>query len=219
VSEQIGGGAGATGPARPGRGGGRTTRRRRPPSVGRVILALFLVVPLLELFIAAQVAQYIGVVPTILLLLFESFLGAWIVRREGVAAWRALAASAESGRPPARELADAVLVLIGGTLLLTPGFLTDVAGFVFVIPVTRRLVRAPVMKWLGALVARRVVRLGGAAFPAGAAFPPGATGYPPGTGFPPGTGSRRPPGGGDVVEGEVVDIEVQDLPRDDGPPR
>jgi UPF0716 protein FxsA len=219
MSEQIGGGAG---PARPGRGargsggaGGAGPARRRAPRMGRVILALFLVTPLLELAIAIQVGRWIGVVPTILLLLFESFLGAWIVRREGVAAWRSLAASVESGKPPTRELADAVLVLIGGTLLLAPGFLTDVVGFVFVIPATRRLVRGPVMRWLGTLLARRVVRLGGG-FPGGAAFPPGvgfgAPGFPPGGfGRPPG----RTPAGGDVVEGEVVDVEVTDLPKDE----
>jgi UPF0716 protein FxsA len=175
--------------------------------VGAVILALFLVVPLVELAIAIQVGRWIGAVPTILLLLFESFLGAWIVRREGGAAWRALVASAESGRPPTRELADAVLVLIGGTLLLTPGFLTDVAGFVFVIPVTRALVRRPVMGWLGRAVARRVVTFGGfgpaGAFPRGAAYPPGFS---------------RGAGGADVVPGEVVDVEVTDLPREgEGP--
>jgi len=174
-------------------------RRRRRPRAGAVILALFLVVPLVELALAIQVGRWIGAVPTILLLLFESFLGAWIVRREGGAAWRALVASAESGKPPTRELADAVLVLIGGTLLLTPGFLTDIVGFAFVIPATRALVRRPVMRWLGRVVARRVVTFG--------AFPPGA-GFPPG--FPP-AASR--PTGPDVVEGEVVEVEVQDLPK------
>jgi UPF0716 protein FxsA len=171
-----------------------------------VIFALFLVVPLVELAIAIQVGRWIGAVPTILLLLFESFLGAWIVRREGGAAWRALVASAESGKPPTRELADAVLVLIGGTLLLTPGFLTDIAGFAFVIPATRALVRRPVMRWLGRVVARRFVTFG--AFPPGAGFPPG---FPPAGFQPPGAGPRRT--GPDVVEGEVVDVEVQDLPK------
>jgi UPF0716 protein FxsA len=183
-------------------GAGRPAGRRRRPRAGAVILALFLVVPLVELAIAIEVGRWIGAVPTILLLLFESFLGAWIVRREGGAAWRALVASAESGKPPTRELADAVLVLIGGTLLLTPGFLTDIAGFVFVIPVTRALVRRPVMRWLGRVVARRFVTFG--AFPPGAGFPPGA--------FPP-PGDARRPGGPDVVEGEVVEVDVQDLPN------
>jgi UPF0716 protein FxsA len=214
MSEQFGGGGGA-GSARPGRGGGGGSPRqprRRAPTFGRILLALFLVVPLLELALAIQVGRWIGVLPTVLLLLFESFLGAWIVRREGVAAWRSLAASAESGKPPTGELADAVLVLIGGTLLLAPGFLTDIVGFVFVVPATRRLVRKPVMRWLGGLLARRVVRLGGAAFPPGATAFPAGGGFPPGRGYPPG---YRPPARSDVVEGEVVDVEVTDLPPDD----
>ena len=191
-------------------GAGRPAGRRRRPRAGAVILALFLVVPLVELAIAIQVGRWIGAVPTILLLLFESFLGAWIVRREGGAAWRSLMASAESGKPPTRELADAVLVLIGGTLLLTPGFLTDIVGFVFVIPATRALVRRPVMRWLGRAVARRFVTFG--AFPAGAGFPPG---FPP-----PGNGRSAGPDvvAGEVVEGQVVEVEVQDLPkRPEGP--
>jgi UPF0716 protein FxsA len=180
--------------------------------VGAVILALFLVVPIGELALAIQVGRWIGALPTIALLIFESLLGAWIVKREGVAAWRALVTSAQSGRPPARELADAVLVLVGGTLLLTPGFLTDVVGFLFVIPVTRPLVRGPVTRWLGRAVARRVVASG-----------PFVTfgGFPPGAGFPPGSGVPR----AGVGEGVVGDVEVTDLPRDDpgtpesGPPR
>jgi UPF0716 protein FxsA len=181
-----------------------------------VILALFLLVPIVELAIAIQVGRWLGALPTILLLIFESFLGAWIVKREGVAAWRSLVASAESGRPPTRELSDAVLVLIGGTLLLTPGFLTDIVGFLFVIPVTRRLVRRPVSRWLARAVARRVVS-SGPFLQFGAGFPPGAgPGFPPGFRGGPGTPGGRPDG---VVEGEVIDVEVTDLPKDQDHPR
>src|SRR5688500_14258051 len=171
-------------------GRARPVRRRRRPRTGAVILALFLVVPIVELAIAIQVGRWIGALPTIVLLIAESMLGAWIVRREGAAAWRALTESAQSGRPPTRELADAVLVLVGGTLLLTPGFLTDIVGFLFVIPATRRLVRGPVSRWLGRAVARRVVAGGGGPFVAFGGVPPGA-GFPAGAGFPPGARPRR----------------------------
>ena len=91
---------------------------------------------------------------TVLLLIFESLLGAWLVKREGRRAWRALQETLET-RPDARasELADAALVLVGGTLLLTPGFVTDVFGFFLVLPFTRPLAR----RVLGFVVARRIV--------------------------------------------------------------
>lgn len=142
------------------------TRNRRRKGLGAWILAAFLLVPLVELAIAIQVGRWIGVVPTILLLLVESMLGAWIVRREGASAWRALVAALESGRLPGRELSDAVLVLLGGALLLTPGFLTDVVGFAFVIPATR----PPARKVLAAVVRRYAGRRFVGARPGG---PPG----------------------------------------------
>ena len=97
----------------------------------------------------------IGGWPTVGLLLFESALGAWLVRREGSRAWNALATALRSGRMPSRELTDAALVLVGGTLLLTPGFVTDIAGFFFVLPFTRALTR-PI---LAAIIQRRLLGL------------------------------------------------------------
>src|SRR4051794_2912418 len=174
----------------------------RRPRVGAVVLAAFLLVPLIELAIAIQVGRWIGAVPTVLLLLVESLIGAWIVRREGAAAWRALNDQLRTGRAPARELADAALVLAGGLLLLTPGFLTDIAGFALVLPFTRPFSRRVLAAWLGRSVTRRLTR---------------ATGY------------AAPGRTGPVVEGQVVEpvdvevIDVRDLPRDgqpkDRPPR
>ncbi len=130
--------------------------RRRRPRIGALVLAAFLVVPIVELAIAIQVGRWIGAVPTIVLLVAESALGAWIVRREGAAAWRALGDSLQSGRPPTRELADAALVLVGGTLLLTPGFLTDILGFALILPITRPPARRLLTRWLVRSFTRRV---------------------------------------------------------------
>jgi UPF0716 protein FxsA len=118
-----------------------------------VLVALFVVLPILEIYVIIQVGQEIGALWTVLLLVFESILGAWIVKREGGRAWQALTTALNTGRMPGRELADAALVLVGGTLLLTPGFVTDVFGFFFVLPFTRPIAR----KILGWAVARRVV--------------------------------------------------------------
>ena len=119
--------------------------------MGAALLVLFLVVPIVEIYVIVQVGQQIGALPTIALLLIESVIGAWLVKREGRRAWQALRAAVGTGRPPSVELADAALVLVGGTLLLTPGFVTDVFGFFLILPMTRPLAR----RALGWFVARR----------------------------------------------------------------
>ncbi len=113
---------------------------RRRGSWG-LLAVLFVVVPLLEIYVVIQVGQTIGAGWTILLLVVDSLLGAALLKHEGAAAWRALQEALASYRMPARELADGVLVLVGGTLLLTPGLITDVFGFFFILPFTRPLAR------------------------------------------------------------------------------
>jgi UPF0716 protein FxsA len=122
-----------------------------------LLVALFVALPILEIYVIIQVGQEIGALWTVLLLIFESVLGAWIVKREGARAWRGLNEALNTGRMPGRELADAALILIGGTLLLTPGFVTDFFGFFAVLPFTRPIAR----KLLGWAVARRIVTIGG----------------------------------------------------------
>ncbi|CAA9369891.1 MAG: Cytoplasmic membrane protein FsxA [uncultured Nocardioidaceae bacterium] len=116
-----------------------------------VLAALFVAMPIVEIFVIIQVGQEIGALPTVALLVVESLLGAWLVKREGRRAWDALRGAVTAGQLPGRELSDAALVLVGGTLLLTPGFVTDVAGFFFVLPFTRPVAR----RLLAAAVARR----------------------------------------------------------------
>ncbi|GAA0587640.1 FxsA family protein [Kribbella sandramycini] len=151
-----------------------------------VALAL-LVVPIVEIYVIIQIGQVIGGWPTVGLLLLESALGAWLIKREGRRAWRALQSGLESGKMPGRELADGALVLIGGTLLLTPGFVTDIFGFFFVLPFTRPLARRALTTYLN----RRVPT-------------PNLTGFPPN--FTPGPTPNRP-ASGDVIQGEVIDPE------------
>lgn len=165
--------------------------RGRRRWVWRWVFLALLVVPMVEIAVIIAVGRAIGGWPTFALLLLESLLGAFIVRREGSRAWTALREALRSGQMPSRQLADAALVLVGGTLLLTPGFVTDAAGFFVILPFTRPLTR----RWLEAAVARRLLGPFGDW--------PGSTG-----GFGPGGGDRSPrPGDGspDVIQGEVVD--------------
>lgn len=101
-----------------------------------VLLVAFIVVPLAELWVISRVGDRIGLFPTLIILLAVSVGGAWLVKREGRAAWRRFRGSLGT-KVPAVEVVDGALVLIGGTLLLTPGFLTDAVGLLLVIPPTR----------------------------------------------------------------------------------
>lgn len=149
------------------------SRRRRITTW--VLFIAFVVVPLVEIYVLIQVGQVIGAWWTILLLVLDSILGTWLIRREGSRTWQALRQALQTGRMPARELADGALILVGGTLMLTPGFVTDALGILLILPVTRPFAR----RLLTRLVAQRLL-------------PPNATR--------PGPGSD-----GSVVRGEVVD--------------
>jgi UPF0716 protein FxsA len=109
--------------------------------MARWLVAAFLLVPVVEIAVIIQVGQLIGVLPTVVLLVIESLLGAWLVKREGRRAWDSLRGTVVAGQLPDVALLDAGLVVVGGTLLLTPGFVTDIAGFACVLPFTRPLMR------------------------------------------------------------------------------
>ena len=110
------------------------------------LLLLFVIVPIVELAVIIQVGHLIGVLPTIVALLAISFGGAWLVKREGLVAWRRFRQQMESGHVPGRELADGVMILLAGALLLTPGFVTDLFGVLLLLPPVRALVRASALR-------------------------------------------------------------------------
>jgi len=183
-----------------------------------VLVVAFVVMPIVEIYVLIQVGQVIGGWWTVLLLLLGGVIGSWLVRREGARAWRALQEALRRGSVPGREIADGALVLVGGTLLLAPGFVTDAIGVLLVLPLTRPLWR----RLLGQAITRRLLV---AAPPPGGTGPPGFPGFPgfpgagpprgPGAGAPrgpggpgprrPGTTNPGPPGSGPVIRGEVVE--------------
>ncbi|HEU4512879.1 MAG TPA: FxsA family protein [Nocardioidaceae bacterium] len=161
-----------------------------------LVAALFVIVPLVEIYLIVQAGQAIGIGWTILILVADSLLGAVLLKREGVAAWRSLTSALASYRVPARELADGALVLVGGTLLLTPGFFTDALGFFFLLPFTRPIAR----RALTAVITRKF--LGGPAGPATSGPTRSASWGEAGRGE--GARTRQSPGA-ETVRGEVVD--------------
>lgn len=110
-----------------------------------LLVAAFIVVPLAELYVIIQVGQAIGLLPTILVLLADSILGSLLLRSQGRSVWRRFSEAVQAGRIPHREALDGALVIFGGALLLTPGFLTDVVGLLLLIPPTRSWARRLVL--------------------------------------------------------------------------
>ena len=125
--------------------------------MGVLIFLLLLAVPVAELWFIVQVADGIGVLPTILLLFVVSIAGAWLLKQQGLATWRRMRATLERGQMPAKEVVDGALILLGGALLLTPGFLTDVVGLALLFPPSRAGVKVVARKYWG----RRSRRRGG----------------------------------------------------------
>lgn len=132
----------------------RTPRRPGNPSrapvglliVGFLLLVLFLVVPFVELFVIVQVADAIGLGITLLLMIAVSVAGAWLVKVEGLGAWRRASDQLNRGEVPSTELVNGLLILFAGALLLTPGFVTDTLGLLLLIPPSRAVVRALLLK-------------------------------------------------------------------------
>jgi UPF0716 protein FxsA len=106
-----------------------------------LLVVLFIVVPLVELYVIIQIGQAIGLIPTLFLLVLDSLVGAALLRSQGRAAWIRFNRALAEGRAPAKEVLDGVLIIFGGALLLAPGFLTDIVGLVLLIPPTRAIVR------------------------------------------------------------------------------
>ncbi len=168
--------------------------------MGLLLVLVFIVVPIAELFVIIQVGELIGVWPTLLLLLLDAIVGSWLLKREGRAAWRRFNQALAERRLPGKEVADGFLVILGGALLIAPGFLTDILGVLLLIPVTRAVFRRILRRWTMGRVA--VVGFPGAG---GASF--GSFG-----------GSRGPRGGagprGGPNRSYDYDVDAEEVPDD-----
>lgn len=104
----------------------------------QILFAFFLIVPFIEIYVLLQVGSLIGALPTILMVVFTAVLGAWLLRRQGFETWRRFQSNLQQGQIPAYEMIEGPIILVGGALLLTPGFFTDFLGFACLIPSLRR---------------------------------------------------------------------------------
>ena len=104
----------------------------------QILFLFFLIVPFVEIYVLLEVGSLIGAFPTIFLVVFTAVLGAWLLRRQGFATWQRFQANLQQGVIPAYEMIEGPILLVGGALLLTPGFFTDILGFACLIPAIRR---------------------------------------------------------------------------------
>src|SRR5262249_3695275 len=144
-----------------------------------LLVVLFIVLPIAEIYVIIQVGELIGVWPTVALLVLDAIGGSMLLKHQGRGAWRRFNEALAQRRFPGREVVDGVLIVIGGTLLVTPGFITDVFGLFFLIPPTRALARAVLKRF----TVGRIAVVGGStasgAFGAwGAGTRPGPAGRP-----------------------------------------
>jgi UPF0716 protein FxsA len=107
-----------------------------------LLVILFIVVPIAELYVIIKVGEAIGVLPTLALLFLDAILGSLLLRHQGRSAWRRFNQALSERRFPGKEVADGVLIVLGGSLLLAPGFITDIVGVLFLIPPTRAIARS-----------------------------------------------------------------------------
>lgn len=140
------------------------------------LLALFVLVPMVELALLVWMGSRVGFWPTIALVVLTGTAGALLMRGQGARAWRAIRDEMAAGRVPAAELLDGLLVLIGGVVLLTPGVLTDLAGIALLVPATRRRVRAALRRRLERAVREGRVTVIGRFGPGGPVGPSGPAG-------------------------------------------
>ena len=112
------------------------------------LLIIFIFVPILELYILIEAGRIIGVAATIGLIVMTGIAGAWLARSQGLEILRKIQQDTANGQMPAQTLIDGALILVGGLLLLTPGFFTDALGFSLLVPLTRELWRKGLQRWL-----------------------------------------------------------------------
>ena len=131
--------------------------------MGALFTALVVMVPIAELIVFAVVADAIGVLRTVLLLVVISVMGAILLVRQGAGTWRRLRETMRRHEMPTDDLADAALIAVAGVLFLTPGFFTDAVAFLVVIPPTRIALRRSLRRAVAAVAATRFGRRGRAA--------------------------------------------------------
>ncbi len=112
------------------------------------LFLLFSVIPVIELAILIEIASFMAIAPTVIIVILTAIIGAYMVRLEGLGVLYRIQNNMQQGTFPADELISGMMILIAGALLLTPGFFTDIIGFLMVIPVSRNFIKDIVKKYI-----------------------------------------------------------------------
>ena len=123
------------------------------------LLLLFIIVPIVEIYVLLEVGNTIGLGSTILLVFATGIAGAHLAKSQGMALMLKIQQEIAAGRMPGEELIDGAMVLSGGLLLLTPGFCTDLSGFLLLAPFSRIIIKGWLKKMIGSMVAKGEVRI------------------------------------------------------------
>jgi UPF0716 protein FxsA len=126
-----------------------------------LLIAIFIAVPIAEIYVIIQVGEAIGAVPTILILIADSIIGSMLWRSQGRRVWARFRQTIERGGMPHREVIDGVLVIFGGAFLITPGFISDIVGILLLLPPTRAVIRRLLIRRLGRRIRLRPPSGGG----------------------------------------------------------
>lgn len=125
----------------------------------RVILALLIIIPAIEIGIFIWIGQYIGFSWTFLIIMLTAVIGVWLTKQQGMQAIRLAQVQIQNRDIPSDAILDGICVFIGGVLLITPGLLTDLVGFLFLIPFTRSLFKAWLKLWFANLIRKRTASI------------------------------------------------------------
>lgn len=112
----------------------------------RYLLPFLIIIPACEIGILLFSGKTIGIIPTILLIIATGIAGAWLAKKQGLEAIRKVQQEMSFGKIPGESILDGLCILVGGLLLLTPGFVTDLTGFILLIPATRKFVKPLLQK-------------------------------------------------------------------------
>ncbi len=145
----------------------------------RNALILFITVPLVEMIILIEVGGLIGAIPTVGLVVLTATIGLWLLKLEGIATLARVQEKLNQGQIPETELLEGIMLLVGGALLLTPGFITDAMGFTCLLPGLRR----PIARWIIRQGVLKAINVSGRSF----------------------QGDRPPQTGGTIIDGDFIE--------------
>jgi len=111
-----------------------------------IFAVLFLIIPIIEIYLLIKVGEIIGALPTIILVVLTAVIGAGLLRQQGLSTLARFQQNLSTGKLPAQELVEGILLAVGGALLMTPGFVTDTIGFLCLIPFSRKFIAATIIK-------------------------------------------------------------------------